>query len=118
MRRIAMAGKIHIDDAGVKALVELSGLKLSAAELRKLREGKRVPLAKHTLTELGTLFHMAAAQRQLANEAATIEGSTIGEHGPIEALRVRIVCRTIGGVTCCLVASWPPYIGIECSGTF
>jgi len=102
----------------VKKLVDATGLKLSAADMKKLRAGDKVSLDNYTLADFGAMLLHADASRRAEGEERNIKDLLTGGGTGGAVPRIRVKCVTIRNVRCCLVASWPPYIGIECSGTF
>lgn len=106
-------------DEAVDKLIEATGLKLSAADVKTLRAGKQVALDNYTLRDLGSVFVKADTVGTAAKESRKIKdlltgGGTSGGAVP----RIKVKCVKIGRLTCCLEAGWPPYVQVNCSGTF
>jgi len=101
----------------VKKLVDATGLKLSAADMKKLKAGEGVSLDNYTLADFGSMLMHADASRRAEGEPRNIKDLLVGGGTGGAVPRVKIKCRKVGNLTCCLVVSWPPWIGVECSPT-
>ena len=102
----------------VERLIEATGLKLSDADMKALRAGRRVVLDEYTIGDLGNLFIHGDASRASKKEPRSIKDLLTGGTSGGAVPRIKVKCVKIGRVTCCLEAGWPPYIAINCSGTF
>jgi hypothetical protein len=106
----------------IDKLTPALGLKLSTAERKALINGSKVSLEGRSLSEFGSILVRAEALRHAQGEAIIIRDLThtppddTGDTSVVPFLK--IACAKFKRVRCCLEVSWPPYIGINCEGTF
>ncbi len=103
-------------------LLPALGIKLSKAEREAFVNGKKVSLENRSLAEFGSILIRAEALRHSDGESALLADvlnrppSDGGGSAPTPYIKVK--CVNLRRVKCCLEAGWPPYVAINCYGTF